>query len=58
MKCEYCVNSRPIFSENGMHPACYLTSQQIKKCLMGQKDYFEERPCISKILIEEKNEEF
>ena len=56
MKCDYCLNSRPVFSENGWHPACCLTSQQIKKCLMGQKDYFEERPCISKIFIEENKE--
>lgn len=56
MKCDYCLNSRPVFSENGWHPACCLTSQQIKKCLMGQKDYFEERPCISQIFIEKTKE--
>ena len=56
MKCDYCSNSRPIVSENGTHYSCSLTSQQLKKCLTGEKDYFEERPCISKIFIEETKE--
>ena len=43
MKCDYCLNSRPIISENGTHYICCLTSQQLKKCLTGEKDYFEER---------------
>lgn len=56
MKCDYCLNSRPVVSENGTHYVCCLTSQQLKKCLTGTKDYFEERPCISKIFIEENKE--
>jgi hypothetical protein len=56
MKCDYCMNSRPIISENGTHYSCCLTSQQLKKCLTGEKDYFAERPCISKIFIEKKEQ--
>jgi hypothetical protein len=51
MKCDYCLNSRPVVSENGTHCACCLTSQQLKKCLIGEKDYFEPRPSISKIFL-------
>ena len=56
MKCDYCLNSRQVISENGTHYICCLSSQQIKKCLTGTKDYFEERPCISQIFIEKTKE--
>lgn len=56
MKCDDCLNSRPVISENGIHYICCLSSQQLKKCLTGEKSYFEEKPCVSKIFIEETKE--
>ena len=54
MKCDYCMNSRPIVSENGTHYACCLSSKVAMKCIAGDKDSFIERPCISKIFIKEQ----
>lgn len=57
MKCDYCMNSRPIVSENGIHYACCLSSKAAMKCIVGDKDSFIERPCISKILIKTNDKE-
>lgn len=56
MKCDYCMNSRPIVSENGIHYACCLSSKAAMSCIVGDKDLFIERPCISKVFIEEKEQ--
>ena len=40
MKCDYCLNSRPIVSENGIHNMCCLSVKAEKKCLTGEKEGF------------------
>lgn len=36
-KCEECVHSRPIISENGYHSVCCLSLNAMVDCLMGKK---------------------
>ena len=40
MKCDDCLNSRPIISENGTHRACCLSGRAAVKCLNGEKDQY------------------
>lgn len=44
MKCDYCLNSRPIFSENGFHSICCLSSRAAYRCLTGEKDKYVAHP--------------
>ena len=39
-KCEECVHSRPIISENGYHSVCCLFPKAMVDCLMGKKSQF------------------
>ena len=39
-KCEECVHSRPIISENGYHSVCCLSSKAMVDCLMDKKSQF------------------
>ena len=44
MKCDTCLNSRPIVSENGIHFNCCLSSKAAMKCMTGEKDGYVEHP--------------
>jgi len=39
MKCETCLNARPVISENGMHSVCCLSSGKATECMIGKKDH-------------------
>ncbi len=40
MKCDKCLNSRPIMSENGLHRVCGLPDEgEAMECLMGKVDH-------------------
>ncbi len=39
-KCETCLNSRPIISENGLHSVCCLSSKKAVDCIINKKDYY------------------
>ena len=40
MKCDTCLNSRPIISENGIHHACCLSDMKAFRCMTGMKDQY------------------
>ena len=44
MRCDKCLNSRPVLSENGWHSICCLSVKAMEKCLAGEKDRFVENP--------------
>lgn len=37
-KCDRCLNSRPIISENGLHYICTLPTKQAVLCMAGMDD--------------------
>ena len=37
-KCDSCMNSRPVVSENGIHFSCSLSQRKATQCLIGLKD--------------------
>lgn len=39
-KCDKCLNSRPIISENDYHFICCLSSKKAVNCITNTKDYF------------------
>ena len=39
-KCDSCVYSRIVVSENGFHHLCGLSSPKAVKCLTGYKEYY------------------
>ena len=39
-KCDSCVYSRIVVSENGFHHLCGLSSQKAVKCITGHKEYY------------------
>jgi len=40
MKCDKCLNSRPIMSENGLHRVCGLSNEkEAVDCLIGKVDH-------------------
>lgn len=39
-KCDTCLNSRVIISENGCHAACTLLSVKATECMVGIKDNY------------------
>lgn len=41
-KCERCMNSRPIISENGFHPICTLSQKKASMCFVGIENHFKE----------------
>lgn len=42
MKCDTCLNSRTVISENGPHKICCLTEKETISCLIGKEDWFVE----------------
>ena len=44
MKCDTCLNSRPIISENGIHYVCCLSNKASANCLTGKRDQYIKRP--------------
>lgn len=38
MKCDNCLNSRKIISENGLHSQCCLSDKVAMNCLVGKKE--------------------
>lgn len=39
-KCEKCLNSRLIVSENGYHAVCCLSQKKAMDCITGKKNHF------------------
>ena len=39
-KCEECLRSRMIISENGYHAVCCLSPKKAMDCWIGKKSYF------------------
>ena len=39
-KCEKCLHSRPIISENGIHSVCCLSQKSAVDCVTGKKSQF------------------
>lgn len=39
-KCDTCLNSRVVTSENGFHAACTLSSVKATECMVGIKDNY------------------
>lgn len=44
MKCNTCLNSTAVISENGLHYNCSLSEKKALYCLTGQKDSYVENP--------------
>ena len=44
MRCEKCLNSRPVISENGIVYICCLSSRAAVNCLSDKKDGFVKNP--------------
>lgn len=43
MNCDKCLNSRPVYSENGMHYVCTLSNRSAVTCMKnGSK--FKQKP--------------
>lgn len=38
-KCDGCLNSRLVISENGLHPVCTLPTKKACYCITGRKNY-------------------
>ena len=39
-KCDKCLHSRPIISENGYHSVCTLSDKAAINCMTGKKSQF------------------
>lgn len=39
MKCDTCLNSRTVVSENGYHPICCLSARKANACILTGKHY-------------------
>lgn len=46
MKCDKCLNSLPIISENRIGYICCLSNAAVKKCITGKKDAFIMNPMV------------
>ena len=44
IKCESCLNSRFIVSENGSHYVCCLSGRAAVQCMTGQRDGYIKKP--------------
>ena len=42
IKCETCLNSRPIISENGIHYNCTFSEKRAIKCIFNDWCYYNE----------------
>ena len=54
-KCEDCINSRPIVSENGISYKCILSSSQATKCLCGEQRFYKSCVADTEELIDKLN---
>lgn len=43
-RCDTCLNSRVIISENGYHSICCLSQKKAVDCITKQKDYYAKNP--------------
>ena len=43
-RCDMCLNSRHIISENGFHPICCLSEKNSLECITGEKDHYIQHP--------------
>ena len=43
-KCDSCLNSRLVVSENGLHSVCCLSEKNAVDCMLGEKDKYVEFP--------------
>lgn len=41
-KCECCLNSRAVISENGLHYVCCLSQRAAVNCMTGKLSHFKE----------------
>ena len=55
MKCDKCLNSRGVISENGLHRVCCLSEKDAMDCLMNKRNLAVVLPNIEE--EENKNEE-
>lgn len=39
-KCDSCLNSRIVVSENGLHSICCLSEKKAVACMLGKKDSY------------------
>ena len=39
-KCDSCLNSRIVVSENGLHSICCLSEKKAVDCMLGEKDNY------------------
>lgn len=53
-KCDSCLNSRLIVSENVYHTNCCLSDEEFMDCFMNKKDLYVENP--NRIYGEKKEE--
>ena len=47
-RCDTCLYSRVIISENGYHSVCCLSQKKAVDCITKQKDYYAENPSTPK----------
>ena len=43
-KCDSCLNSRIVVSENGMKSTCCLSQEKAVACMIGEKDNYKGFP--------------
>lgn len=43
-KCDSCLNSRIVISENGVHSVCCLSEKKEVECITKEKNHYEEMP--------------
>lgn len=43
-RCDMCLNSRHIISENGFHTICCLSEKKSLECITGEKDHYIQHP--------------
>lgn len=53
-KCDSCLNSRMVVSENGLHSVCCLSKKKAVDCMLGKKDNYVEFPKNGFDFIKEK----
>ena len=46
-KCEQCLHSRPIVSENGINYGCCLSAKKAVECMFGVKYYQARKPIVN-----------
>ena len=56
MKCDECLHSRLVISENGYHSVCCLLEHESRECIFGEASHFVSRiiPNVSGVLKDKK----